>query len=1742
MNKKSNVTRHTPLSRRQIYSFAAGALACVLYTAAPSANAALMAYEGFNYSSGSGNLTGQNGGFGWNGAWQTVVNGSSSVIGGSLIAGGNAPAGYDSHSTGNAAFTPNGTRAGRPLDLSAGGIFGQKGYLNGNGNIGAAGKTIYISFLQQPNIANNNYYEFEIHRGDLNDPGRVGGVGCDTGGSSSVYLRTPAAAQTLIGPASTSVSFYVVRIDFTGGNDTVSVYQNPTSATEPATPTLVESSAGDMSFSGISFGAFVNGATVAHDEVRIGETWADVTSPGTYSTGRWQGGGGNNNWSTGGNWDNGVVPVFASSLTFAGSTGLNNTNDLTGVSANSLTFDSAAGAFALNGNSLGLNGNISFNGNPASLITQTINLPLTPSGNVDVDTRPNGNITINGNITGAGTELTQSATGGNLGILTLAGTNSLKGLVINNGTNRITGTTTVNGIGGSSFFYLADGQTSRTATMIIENGANLSVNGAFQDAGVIGRDGGIGTVIQNGGTFSFNINDGTHSFLFVGASGNPNTRAEYDMNGGLLDMNGTTLGIALGANTLVTGIVNQVSGVITNVGNLYFSPNFNQGHGIYNLTGGSLFIGSGGITVFGSGAYEINLGGGTIGALASWSSALNMTLTGTGGNVTFNPGGNTITLSGTLSGSGGLSVNGAGVLELSGANSYTGDTVVTSGSTLQLDSTGSSAGAMRLGNGATLNLNFSGNYAVGSLYTNGVALPVGTYSSGNLPGFIIGSGSLQVTSGISTGNWTGGGANNNWSTAGNWDNNAVPIFPHSVTFAGSTRLVNTNDLSGITISGITFGPAAGPFTIGGNDVTLSGGLGFSAPPAVPVTETVNVNMTFTGNQTITLPANGNLNLGGSISSGNSLVKAGVGTLTLGGAADNFSTFNVDGGTNIITGNTTVTGTGNSRFYIGDIGTVGNLVIQPGATLNITGNFGDAGVIGRDSGSGTIIQNGGTFTFNPANTAYLFVGASSSAATRAEYDMNGGTLDMNNNTLAVALSANGGTLITGLVNQVSGSINNVGELDLGAFTFGPGHAIYNLTGGSIYIGANGIKSDSGVYELHLGGGTVGAYTSWSSPLNMTLSGINGPVTFDTAGNSIQLTGILSGPGGLTVAGGGILELSGANSYLGDTLVNSGTLQLDATGSSPGAFRLANGAFVNLNFSGTFVVSSLYTNGVAVLNGTYNSGNLPGYLIGSGNLQVHGVSTGRWTGLGPDNNWSTAGNWDNNANPIFPINLTFAGNSRLNNNNDLTGVSANSITFDSAAGAFTLNGNSLGLNGGIGFSGNPSAPVTQTIALPLTPAVDFNVDTPANGNLLISGGITAANNTMYKVDSGTLTLSGNNTLAGFDVDGGTNIITGTTTVTGTGGTRTYVANADYAGGSVGTLVIPNGATFTISGNFADAYVIGRDGGRGTVIQNGGTFSYNPGNQNYMFIGAANNPTTRAEYDMNGGLLDMNGKTLGLALGVNVLVTGVVNQVSGVITNMGQLFLDSFFSTGHSIYNLTGGSLYIGSGGITVQSGGTYELNFGGGSIGAEASWSSSLNMTLTGVNGPVTFNPAGNTIALSGVLAGPGGLTVSGVGTVELSGANTYTGDTTVNSGATLKLDTAGSTTGSFRIANGAVLSLNYTGSYTAGALYTNGIALAGGTYNSSNLPGFIIDTGSIQVSGSIPTTPIPLVVTSSAGHLLISWPANYQDWILQQETNSISAGLGTNWIDVAGSGSVTSTNIAINPATPTAFYRLRYPAP
>ena len=150
----------------------------------------------------------------------------------------------------------------------------------------------------------------------------------------------------------------------------------------------------------------------------------------------------------------------------------------------------------------------------------------------------------------------------------------------------------------------------------------------------------------------------------------------------------------------------------------------------------------------------------------------------------------------------------------------------------------------------------------------------------------------------------------------------------------------------------------------------------------------------------------------------------------------------------------------------------------------------------------------------------------------------------------------------------------------------------------------------------------------------------------------------------------------------------------------------------------------------------------------------------------------------------------------------------------------------------------------------------------------------------------------------------------------------------------------------------------------------------------------------------------------------------------------------------FNVSGGDIYVGSGGVydaggggthhtaITLSGGTFHtLNLGpntGGTQGtnsvlpdgADWAWAGTLPATLATSPGPgtVTFAPeATHTITLNAAFSGPGSLTVAGPGTVAMAALNTYTGNTTISQG-TLALVGTGAIPNSPKIivASGATL--------------------------------------------------------------------------------------------------------------------------
>ena len=145
--------------------------------------------------------------------------------------------------------------------------------------------------------------------------------------------------------------------------------------------------------------------------------------------------------------------------------------------------------------------------------------------------------------------------------------------------------------------------------------------------------------------------------------------------------------------------------------------------------------------------------------------------------------------------------------------------------------------------------------------------------------------------------WSGGGADNNWSTTANWTNGAAPGSYDAVIFEGNTQTTVNLD-AGSYIGSLTFDSTAGSFNItnAANTLGLSAGLtNNSASPQtinVPVTlsttqpinaaagdlifgQTINNN----GN-TVTFTGGGNITLNGMLTGSGGVVQAGTGTVTI----------------------------------------------------------------------------------------------------------------------------------------------------------------------------------------------------------------------------------------------------------------------------------------------------------------------------------------------------------------------------------------------------------------------------------------------------------------------------------------------------------------------------------------------------------------------------------------------------------------------------------------------------------------------------------------------------------------------------------------------------------------------------------------------------------------------------------------------------------------------------------------------
>ncbi len=237
---------------KRIGLFLAGA-AVLSLVATPKANAVLLAYEGFNYATGT--LSGQNDGTGWAGAWS-----SNDAAGTVQVAGLTKP---NITTTGNR-FRTDGDNQG---------IFRTLGAARNT-----AGTTTWGSFLMRVDGTLNDYAGLSLFTGTGSERffiGRLFGnpiqYGVEAAGIQDRTIRSSTAVDA-------TTRLLVFSLTSIGADTTVSLYIDP--ATGGAAPTTADATTfrPNFVFDTIRIQAGQSGlARYGFDEVRFGTTFADVT-------------------------------------------------------------------------------------------------------------------------------------------------------------------------------------------------------------------------------------------------------------------------------------------------------------------------------------------------------------------------------------------------------------------------------------------------------------------------------------------------------------------------------------------------------------------------------------------------------------------------------------------------------------------------------------------------------------------------------------------------------------------------------------------------------------------------------------------------------------------------------------------------------------------------------------------------------------------------------------------------------------------------------------------------------------------------------------------------------------------------------------------------------------------------------------------------------------------------------------------------------------------------------------------------------------------------------------------------------------------------------------------------------------------------------------------------------------------------------------------------------------------------
>ncbi len=706
---------------------------------------------------------------------------------------------------------------------------------------------------------------------------------------------------------------------------------------------------------------------------------------------------------------------------------------------------------------------------------------------------------------------------------------------------------------------------------------------------------------------------------------------------------------------------------------------------------------------FGSGV--LTSSGGAVQATANEITVGNGVSLGAGGLMV--QGLNSMSLTGEISGSGGLTKNGAGQLTLGAANTYVGGTTL-------------NAGVLTLGNGSALG---TGDLSVGGTTslsgTSALSVNNGIVLAADLT--VTGSEALTLSGNI-------GGAGG-----------LIKAGAATLTLSGANSQLGTTALN------------AGTLVLGSNTALGLGALNAASSTTLDASTAVTVNNQVNLAGALTVGGSADMALTGAVNGIGGLVKNGAATLALGGSNSQLGATALNAGT-LVLGSNTALGLGALNAAAGttldantsvslsnQVNVAGALTVAGSASIALTGTVNGAGSLTK-SGSAALTLNGangysGGTTLNAGTLVLGHVGALGSGALTVD----GGVVQTSVNGLTlnnlVSLGAGGlrvyGSNDMSLSSAVSGAggltMGGTGRLTLGtANTYAGGTTLNDGTlilGDASALGTGALTVDGDSALSTTGALSVGNDVDLLA--NLTVTGSQ-PLT---------LSGDIGGTGGLIKSGAETLTLSGVNTYSGGTTISAGTLQGNtasltgniangallvfdqvATGTYEGV--LSGGGALGKTGGGNLILSGVSTfsgptsveGGTLSVNGSLADSTITvqsgGALGGSGVVGTTTIAAG--AALAPGNSIGTlsvAGNLAFAPSSVYRVEVDADGH---NDRTNVTGTAAlnGAVALEAASGSYAASTNYTILNAAGGLSGTFSS-VTSDLAF-LTPSLTYDAN--------------------------------------------------------------------------------------------------------------------------------------------------------------------------------------------------------------------------------------------------------------------------------------------------------------------------------------------------------------------------------------------------------------------------------------------------